>query len=126
MESESFHDMEELSNHMGLFLQKTNIIRDYLVRLPTCCLLPAQCCCCCALHVGMMSSGGDYTARKDDLSSCAASLRGRRGSLIKTAAEAAVMSPRDPPSPPGYRHPTAPQTCSQGLMAHCCHLHALQ
>lgn len=31
MESESFHDMEELSNHMGLFLQKTNIIRDYLV-----------------------------------------------------------------------------------------------
>lgn len=24
------HDMDDLANHMGLFLQKTNIIRDYL------------------------------------------------------------------------------------------------
>lgn len=30
LESEEFGDMEELANHMGLFLQKTNIIRDYL------------------------------------------------------------------------------------------------
>ena len=29
--------MEVLANHMGLFLQKTNIIRDYLVRV---CLPP--------------------------------------------------------------------------------------
>ena len=28
-ESEEFHNLEELSNLMGLFLQKTNIIRDY-------------------------------------------------------------------------------------------------
>ena len=30
LESPEFADMEDLSNHMGLFLQKTNIIRDYL------------------------------------------------------------------------------------------------
>ena len=30
LESQEFADMEDLSNHMGLFLQKTNIIRDYL------------------------------------------------------------------------------------------------
>lgn len=30
LESEEFADMEYLANHMGLFLQKTNIIRDYL------------------------------------------------------------------------------------------------
>jgi len=30
LESPEFADMESLSNHMGLFLQKTNIIRDYL------------------------------------------------------------------------------------------------
>jgi farnesyl-diphosphate farnesyltransferase len=30
LESKEFHAMEELSNGMGLFLQKTNIIRDYL------------------------------------------------------------------------------------------------
>ena len=33
LEDESFHDAEDISNHMGLFLQKTNIIRDYLVSL---------------------------------------------------------------------------------------------
>ena len=32
LESQEFADMQALSNHMGLFLQKTNIIRDYLVR----------------------------------------------------------------------------------------------
>lgn len=31
LESESYSELSELSNHMGLFLQKTNIIRDYLV-----------------------------------------------------------------------------------------------
>ena len=30
LESEDFYKMEDLANHMGLFLQKTNIIRDYL------------------------------------------------------------------------------------------------
>ncbi|KAK9915479.1 hypothetical protein WJX75_009807 [Coccomyxa subellipsoidea] len=30
LESEEFAEMEDLANHMGLFLQKTNIIRDYL------------------------------------------------------------------------------------------------
>ena len=30
LESEEFNEMEDLANHMGLFLQKTNIIRDYL------------------------------------------------------------------------------------------------
>lgn len=30
LEAPHFNDKEELSNHMGLFLQKTNIIRDYL------------------------------------------------------------------------------------------------
>ncbi|CAL8468888.1 g8429 [Coccomyxa elongata] len=30
LESEEFANMEDLANHMGLFLQKTNIIRDYL------------------------------------------------------------------------------------------------
>ncbi|KAK9815785.1 hypothetical protein WJX72_009464 [[Myrmecia] bisecta] len=30
LESRQFASMENLSNHMGLFLQKTNIIRDYL------------------------------------------------------------------------------------------------
>lgn len=30
LESEEFTMMDDLSNHMGLFLQKTNIIRDYL------------------------------------------------------------------------------------------------
>jgi phytoene/squalene synthetase len=32
LESASYARAEVLSNHMGLFLQKTNIIRDYLVR----------------------------------------------------------------------------------------------
>lgn len=32
LEDAQFADLEGLSNHMGLFLQKTNIIRDYLVR----------------------------------------------------------------------------------------------
>lgn len=32
LESAQFARAEVLSNHMGLFLQKTNIIRDYLVR----------------------------------------------------------------------------------------------
>lgn len=36
----------ELANHMGLFLQKTNIIRDYLV-----CAHHACCCCCCCVVV---------------------------------------------------------------------------
>lgn len=31
LESEDFASLHELSNGMGLFLQKTNIIRDYLV-----------------------------------------------------------------------------------------------
>jgi hypothetical protein len=31
LEAEWYADAEGLSNHMGLFLQKTNIIRDYLV-----------------------------------------------------------------------------------------------
>jgi hypothetical protein len=31
LESEEFAAAESLANHMGLFLQKTNIIRDYLV-----------------------------------------------------------------------------------------------
>jgi len=30
LESEEFYTIEDLSNGMGLFLQKTNIIRDYL------------------------------------------------------------------------------------------------
>ncbi len=30
LESKEFYEMEDLANHMGLFLQKTNIIRDYL------------------------------------------------------------------------------------------------
>ena len=30
LENEDFYKMEDLANHMGLFLQKTNIIRDYL------------------------------------------------------------------------------------------------
>ena len=30
LEKAEFAEMDELSNHMGLFLQKTNIIRDYL------------------------------------------------------------------------------------------------
>ena len=30
LESRDFSNMEELSNSMGLFLQKNNIIRDYL------------------------------------------------------------------------------------------------
>jgi farnesyl-diphosphate farnesyltransferase len=30
LEDERFAEMEDLSNSMGLFLQKTNIIRDYL------------------------------------------------------------------------------------------------
>ena len=30
LESKEFFEMEDLANHMGLFLQKTNIIRDYL------------------------------------------------------------------------------------------------
>jgi len=30
LESSEFTEMEDLANHMGLFLQKTNIIRDYL------------------------------------------------------------------------------------------------
>lgn len=30
LESEEFSKAEDLANHMGLFLQKTNIIRDYL------------------------------------------------------------------------------------------------
>jgi phytoene/squalene synthetase len=34
LESESFQHTEDgVANEMGLFLQKTNIIRDYLVRL---------------------------------------------------------------------------------------------
>jgi hypothetical protein len=32
LESASYARADALSNHMGLFLQKTNIIRDYLVR----------------------------------------------------------------------------------------------
>ena len=30
LESKDFYEMEDLANHMGLFLQKTNIIRDFL------------------------------------------------------------------------------------------------
>lgn len=30
LESKEFYEMEDLANHMGLFLQKTNIIRDFL------------------------------------------------------------------------------------------------
>ena len=30
LESMEFAEMDDLANHMGLFLQKTNIIRDYL------------------------------------------------------------------------------------------------
>ena len=33
LEAASFARSEAMSNHMGLFLQKTNIIRDYLVRV---------------------------------------------------------------------------------------------
>lgn len=36
LESAYFARNEALSNHMGLFLQKANIIRDYLVRWPPC------------------------------------------------------------------------------------------
>jgi hypothetical protein len=32
LEDRRYASTEALSNHMGLFLQKTNIIRDYLVR----------------------------------------------------------------------------------------------
>lgn len=32
LEANSIGTEEDLANHMGLFLQKTNIIRDYLVR----------------------------------------------------------------------------------------------
>ncbi len=37
LESEEVRDMSDLANHMGLLLQKTNIIRDYLVSSHTCC-----------------------------------------------------------------------------------------
>ena len=60
LESEDFSKMEDLANHMGLFLQKTNIIRDYLEDIneepaprylnshyASCLSLPKSCC----LHI---------------------------------------------------------------------------
>ena len=38
LESPEFGNMEGLSNHMGLFLQKTNIIRDYLEDINEVCM----------------------------------------------------------------------------------------
>ncbi len=54
LESEAFGDAEGLANHMGLFLQKTNIIRDYLVGATLRSVLMEE-----MIEGGGMSKGGD-------------------------------------------------------------------